>query len=372
MILGLRRTLGFQMAALALSANPFPRLAAAALLVLFIALGARTLLWLRRAAWIPAYELFERNHGFTSGATAMAAWPRAVGSWLIVGGWVLLIWAPVGGLVRLALLISASRDIGQQKSLWQGAEVLLERLSVAPAPALWARSLLLLVGLTACIWVLSRRLARDVHSDRQQAWRRFFRLEALPLPAVVAGAAVLAVGRTAVLASRFLAVQWRWPLAEGAMEQVALALDPLEFPGLVLFLGICLAYLPQRLGLRRDPRREKETRGHRFEQMRLAGANRLSTAWHVWMRNLPVPFATMVLWSTLAATSITPALVLTPAASARSIGAGIVGLAGLPGDSRSQAAALALAVIALNLLALSWAQTRDRRSGVLQAVELIC
>ena len=57
----------------------------------------------------------------------------------------------------------------------------------------------------------------------------------------------------------------------------------------------------------------------------------------------------LFLWSALAATSLGPAIVLSPTTDSRPVGPGVVILADQPGDARAQAAALALAAIALNL-----------------------
>jgi hypothetical protein len=78
----------------------------------------------------------------------------------------------------------------------------------------------------------------------------------------------------------------------------------------------------------------------------------------------------MVLWGTLVATAITPALVLAPTLECRPIGPGIVVLSGQPEDSRAQAATLALAAIALDLMALGWASIRVGRAGDIEAAEL--
>ena len=75
---------------------------------------------------------------------------------------------------------------------------------------------------------------------------------------------------------------------------------------------------------------------------------------------------TVVLWGTLAATSVAPAIVLTAGGQPMLIGPAIVSLSAEPDDARARAAALALAAIAANLIALAWAcsgggRGRDRR-----------
>jgi hypothetical protein len=79
----------------------------------------------------------------------------------------------------------------------------------------------------------------------------------------------------------------------------------------------------------------------------------------------------MVLWATLAATSAAPALLLAPSSDGRTLGAGVIVLADQAGDSRSQAAALALVGIVSNVTVLGWAWTgRDRRQRPLEARDL--
>ena len=79
------------------------------------------------------------------------------------------------------------------------------------------------------------------------------------------------------------------------------------------------------------------------------------------------------MWATLAATSITPAIVLTTTRETLPIGPAIVGLAVQPDDSRARGAALALAAITVNLAALAWAWSgRTRNSaGRLEAADLL-
>ena len=79
----------------------------------------------------------------------------------------------------------------------------------------------------------------------------------------------------------------------------------------------------------------------------------------------------MILWATLTATSATPALLLAPTGDGRTLGAGVIVLADQAGDSRSQAAALALSGIAANVIALGWAcARRGRRQRPLDASDL--
>ena len=178
------------------------------------------------------------------------------------------------------------------------------------------------------------------------------------------------MSRAAELASRFVDTSLGWHRAGLWVEGIALALDSYRFPGLLLFLGVCLTFLPLRLAARREaPERDGAT-ARRVDQALLSGAER-GRARRLAIRGAKaLPFRTMLLWAALAATSITPALVLAPTVESRPVGPGIVILAEQPGDSRAQAAALALAAIALDLAALSWASARGGRANGLEAADL--
>jgi hypothetical protein len=79
----------------------------------------------------------------------------------------------------------------------------------------------------------------------------------------------------------------------------------------------------------------------------------------------------IILCGALAATSLSPAILLAPTLESRPVGAAIVVLANQPGDARAQAAALALLAIAVNLAVLSWASAgRGTLDRPLEAWEL--
>src|SRR5208283_2355217 len=103
LVLGLRRTLGFQMVATALGPDPFPRLAAIALIVLVITLAGRTTVWRREWSISNANNSPVDCRDENDRRPQIAAWPRAAVSCLILGCWSLLAWLPVAGLFRLGL-----------------------------------------------------------------------------------------------------------------------------------------------------------------------------------------------------------------------------------------------------------------------------
>ena len=76
LVLGLRRTLGFQMVATALGPDPFPRLAAIALIVLAITLAGRSLVWWRGRSLFDADIAPGDDRDSHDRQTQIAAWPR--------------------------------------------------------------------------------------------------------------------------------------------------------------------------------------------------------------------------------------------------------------------------------------------------------
>ena len=248
---------------------------------------------------------------------------------------------------------------------------LLRRLTTDPAPRLLAHSALLGLGVVALLCLLAWRPSRGpVVGAMARGWRSAVAFLAALVPPLVAGAGVLALGRTAMLSSRFFAASLDWTCAGLWMERIGLAFDPFVFPDLVLFVGACLAFLPRRLAIRPEPPGRDDASARQVDQIRIAGAGRGPAVWHVWRWTRAIPLPTMVLWGTLVATAITPPLVLAPTLESRPIGPGIVVLIDQPDDARAQASALALAAIALDLLALGWASARVGRAGDLAAADL--
>ncbi len=369
LVLGLRRTLGFQMVATALGPDPFPRLAAIALMVLAITLAGRTLVWWRGSSVFEPHISPGDNRDAHDRQPQNAEWLRAAVSFLILACWSLLAWVPVAGLMRAALARTPYPD--NAHPLARLAIVnLLRRLTMDPAPRLLVHSALLVLGVAALLCLLTWRPSRGPVGGLTGGWRGAVALLAALVSPLVAGVGILALGRTAILCSRFCAASLEWTRAGLWMERIGLVFDPFFLPGLLVFVGACLAFLPRRLAVRLEPPGRDEASGRRVDQIQVAGGGRGSAVRHVWRHARAIPLATMVLWGTLAATAVTPALVLAPTLESRPIGPGIVVLIDQPEDSRAQASALALAAIAFDLLALGWASARAGRAGDLEAADL--
>jgi len=93
-----------------------------------------------------------------------------------------------------------------------------------------------------------------------------------------------------------------------------------------------------------------------FDAARLAGASRSRA------RSLSIPrqrrrwLGLFILIWALAATNLSPALLFTPWTDGRTVAPGVLVLADGPGEARAQAAALAVCVVAVNLVALAIAR----------------
>ena len=119
------------------------------------------------------------------------------------------------------------------------------------------------------------------------------------------------------------------------------------------------------------PGNREESIDRRVDQAILAGASP-GRAYRMARRDRrSITARRLFLWSALAATSLGPAMVLSPTTDSRPAGPGVVFLADLPGPARAQAAALALAAIALNLLALTWAHAGARDVDRVNATDLV-
>ena len=159
LLLGLRRTLAFQVVAAALGPDPAPRVAVLSLAAVGLALIARVLLrgWGRHSAPDLADASVAR--------TAAARWPRAVGLNLVLGTWALLAWLPALAVMASALA-SASGDPAGGMCLSVGD--FLHRLADPLARRLIANSAALGLAVVALDLAVAQRLPRFAGA---LAWR---------------------------------------------------------------------------------------------------------------------------------------------------------------------------------------------------------
>jgi hypothetical protein len=286
----------------------------------------------------------------------------------LVSAWAVLAWFPVVGLARLAAR-SASQTGKVDEPAGIAGEFLIRRLAEPPIPGLLLFTVLLALAVILTIKVLAwLEAGRAACVPGRERSRRAFLLTSVPPLACCVG--ILALPRVADLASRLVDAGTGWQRLSRGLQRLSHAIDPYEVPGLLLFLGVCLVLVPTRWWTWNEPVPVQSDR-RRFDQAIVAGA-RAGRARRLAARNARrVPVRRMILWATLSATSATPALVLAPTGDGRTLDAGVIVLADEAGDSRSQAAALALLGIATNLMVLGAnCALRSRRERPLDARDL--
>jgi iron(III) transport system permease protein len=339
LVLGLRRTLAFQIVEAALGPEPVPRAAVLAVLAAALALVAQGLSrwWGRGGASCP--ELDEPATTRVPSAT----WPRAACYGTLLGLGVVLVWLPV-----LALLASAAPGVSTSSFSMSVRRLLM----VDPtSQRLLLNSLTLGLAVVAIDLALAWTLAS--WAGRRRVW--ILALAAWPelLPP-------LALGVGAVVLTALLTMGADWAraatggaaLARGA-RLLAGELDAYRTPGVALALAVAAVRLPflaravehgwsqfhpnlidAAIGLGATPRQARRT------------------ATGLWVGAAP---AALGLTFVLAATNLAPALVLAPTFESRTVAPMILILADAPGAAFEQAAALAALAVAINLTALALA-----------------
>ena len=275
LILGLRRTPGFQVALLALGLEPFPRLAAMGLMVLVAALGVGTLVrswggprtrddgifregdahahrdrsspasWGRIAAWRVGLPSGSAGASPSRRTTRGWAWLRGPASVAVVAAWVAVAWLPLVGLMRMGLSgVSGTADSGTTF----GARLagFLGRLAADPAGSHIRHSVLLGVGFALAAWLLARTFLASRGGPRSRGRTGWLAEAAASVPPVVWG-----IGTACGLGVSQLVSQSAWvgsgPSAVSrTLDAVSLAMDPARLPGFALLAGVCLAMLSRR------------------------------------------------------------------------------------------------------------------------------
>ncbi len=338
LVLGLRRTLSFQIVDAALGPEPAPRAAVLAVFATVFAVLARGLFrwWGRGEASAPEFV------NEPSGRAMIAGWPRAACYTALLGLAAVLAWLPMLALVATALSggMSLRRivDVDPESqrlllnSLALGLAVVTIDLALGWTLAAWA-------GRRA-IWVLS--LA---------AWPELFPPLALGVGAVVLPE-VLHMGADW---ARESAGAGHEALARGA-GLLAGGLDTYRAPGVLLALAVAAARLPFQA-------RAVEHGWSRFRPTLIDAALLLGarprqarrTATGLWLGAAP---SVLFLTFALAATNLAPALVLAPTIESRPVVPAILILADEPGVALAQASSLAVLVLTVNLTALALAAAR--------------
>ena len=379
LVLGLRRTLAFQIVTSALRSDPFPRIAAAGLILLLFALAGGSL-----ALWPEgAKSTAESEHDPVAGRSPRsderrvqpsrdAARARSLAWSLLLAVWSLLAWLPVAGLFRLCLQAAIPGVTVAEKAHPVGADV-RHSLFLDPAGRLLFHSVLLGASVFLIVALLARwpsRLPPGPRFRSRERTRSGRDVLIWSVPPLVVGVGMLAFLRVAELAGRLLVVSLGWRGTGASVSRLALELQPVRTPGLFLVASVCLAILPRRLMHRREATGLEEACARRFDQAVLAGAGSRRATSLAQRVDWAIPAPTAVLWATLAATSITPAVLLAPSFASLPVGPGVVVLADQPESGRARASLLALVAIGVQLSVLGWVAARDRTRGELDPADL--
>jgi iron(III) transport system permease protein len=358
LVLGLRRTLAFQIVEAALGPEPAPRAALLALASLLIAVVGRVLVRWWGGTPLPVTADQDRIAAspVAAGHSSVARWPRA--SWYVasLSTGVVLVWLPILALVATAM--AAGPSLAGNGAAASG----MRRMLNAESQRLLLNSLALGLAVTLIDLALAWTLA--AWAGRRHPW-------VLALAGWPELFPPMALGVGALVLPEVLQLVADWARAGGMRPSEAMArgasllagcLDPDRTAGVALVLALSAVRLPflaravehgwsrfrptlidAALSLGATPRQARRT----------ATGRRLGAA----------PAA--LLWTfALAATSLAPALVLAPTIEGRPLAPGVLILADAPGGALPRAAMLAAIAIALNLSAMAIAATsRSVRLG---------
>ena len=231
LVLGLRRTLAFQIVTSALRSDPFPRIAAAGLIVLLFALAGGAL-----ALWPGgAKTAAESEHDPVAGRSPRsderrvqpsrdAARARALAWSLLLVVWSLLAWLPVAGLFRLCLQAASPGVSVTEKAHPVGASV-RHSLFSDPAGRLLFHSVLLGASVFVIVALLARWPARLPPGPRfrsRERTRSGRDVLIWSVPPLVVGVGMLAFLRVAELAGRLLVVSLGWRGTGASVARLAL------------------------------------------------------------------------------------------------------------------------------------------------------
>jgi ABC-type Fe3+ transport system permease subunit len=362
LLLGLRRSLGSQIVAVSMRPDPFPRIAGIGLMILVLTIAWRSLMrrW-RERSWTG--QASERNSLSRPHGAVELAWPWSVPTQLLLFLWTALAWLPLAGLLKLAL--ATSHTLAEpNRSGGPGIVELARRLTEEHAPGLLANSLSLGLPVAGLCWLLGWWVPRrEVLPLARRCWGRMAQL-AQSVPPLVMGVGVLALAHVADLSARMFQTGLGWTVPAHGLEMVARLLDPYGSPSILLFLGVCLAYLPLKSGARGGALEPSVGAARRVEQALVAGAHG-NRARRLGLREGSAQMLRRILWSTLAAASVSPAILLCPTIDRGPVGPGVVILANRSEEARSEAAALALAAIAASWISLACALAGRNRGRVL-------
>ncbi len=358
LILGLRRTLAYQIVEAASRPTPFPGISAWCLLTGLIALAG--VIVLRRLG----------GARFLTNATSGDVWPRshrmprpaslrlAVSSTAILTAWCLIAWLPVLGLVRLALGAGGpqSGPHGGKAGAFgvldsRMGEPIVRRLAVNSAVV----GLEVAGAIVLLFWVAGS--GRRAHGGAPGADRNRPPLPTVFAPPLIVGVGVLAIPSLAEAVAGWLPASGRGAGLARALATFAGWLTPSGNPSVFLPVSVACVLGPVLFACWRSARSNARATSAAMDAARLVGASRLRALWLGAPSLVVIWFGRFALAWSLAATNLTPALLASPGTDGPTVAPGMLILADGHPSARSLAAGLALGILALNVAALTvaWA-----------------
>lgn len=336
-VLGLRRTLGFQLVESVLGPDPAPHGAALALAVIvYAAIATVVFRWWGRS-------LLTSTGQRPLGRPRRAAAIQAAAHMTLLGIVAIVAWLPVAPLLVLSLATAPGDSSGR---LSGAAHAILGLLHDPVIRRVGLNSLALGAGVL-CLDLLLARTA-VAWENRHRTWLR--RLVSVPevIPPLVFGVAALAVPHVAAIASTALEAMGGAGALVRGLRGVNAVLDPYQTPALLLLAVTAArgAYLARSVqgGMRRyRPSLASAAlnlgavpaRARRLARVGWFGASLGAIAFSI----------------TQAATNLAPALVVTPTMESRTVLPALLILADEPGGGLERAATLGLCAVVVNAAA---------------------
>lgn len=352
LILGLRRTLGFQLVSTALDADPFPRAAAVGLITVAVSLAVASVAYRRGIARHPEVDLPTTPERRGLGSPSPGAIGLAV-RYVVFPSFLLLAWLPIVGLAEAALLPAPAPP--GERGLPRAY-----REAVHESPVL--RPVIQSVGAGVAVAIVATLMARwmPLRPARARRWALLPRGLDEFVPPLVTGVGILALIRVAWLTAM---APGESGTHEGAMARWATLPSPFDLrtiPGLFVVFGMVLVDIPRRLAVAGVGEFRGDDVLGRIEQARSMGVGRGKALSLARAGGRAIPFSAIVLWSVLASVTVAPAIILSGPEADWGVGPSVVTRCSRPGDSRRQAARLALGAIGVSLTALALARRGAR------------
>lgn len=364
LILGLRRTLAFQIVEAAGRADPFPRTAIWAAMAGLLALAGRVMLRGWGGAPILGFAADHAPAGNRTAAKRPGFWAPLIGT-VALGGAAFVGWLPVLGLLRI-VLDRPSRPSGSEGSAARSWTPLIGRLFDPPMLQLAVNSLVLGLEVAAVIVLLAWLIMPGLRAvSSRSLGSRLVRPIAM-MPPLLQGVGILTLPWLIGLAASSLHASQRLRGLAARLSDLAIELSADRNPWIILVVAVSLTV---GLSFLRNWQwsAESEVRDRRScpDAALLVGVSaaraRAVASWRPgrWIGRF-------LLVACFAATGLTPALLFTPWMDGRTISPGILILADSTDNARTQAAILGLIVLAANVavlivawIAAAWPGTFD-------------